>query len=42
MLKAYVVGTHLKLHGLVDAIQMSTHNIRFYKENKKNHINVIK
>ena len=34
-LKAYVVGTHLKLHRLVDAIQMSAHNICLYKENQK-------
>ena len=26
------MGTHLKLHRQVDAIQMSTHNICLYKE----------
>ena len=25
--KTYVIGTHLKMHQLVSAIQMSTHNI---------------
>ena len=29
---AYVVGTHLNCLNLVEAIQMSTHNICFYKE----------
>ena len=31
-IKAYVVGTHLRLPRLIEAIQMSTHNICFYKE----------
>ena len=30
--KAYVVDTHLNCIDFVDAIQMSTHNICFYKE----------
>ena len=43
-IKAYVVGTHYRL---VDAIQMSTHNMKlcFNTENqgkKKNHIKIIK
>ena len=29
------MGTHLNFHWLVDAIQMSTHNICFYKSEKK-------
>ena len=38
LIKAYVVGTHVKLPRLVEAIQMSTHNISFYTEvhKKKN------
>ena len=28
-------GFSFELHGLVDAIQMSTHNICLYKENQK-------
>ena len=32
-IKAYVVGTHLNC--IIDAIQMSTHNICIYNENKK-------
>ena len=36
-------GHPFELHRLVDAIQMSTHNICFYKENqKKNQITTIK
>ena len=31
---SYVVGTHFELHRQVDAIQMGTHNICFYKENQ--------
>ena len=40
-IKAYVVGTHLNC--IIDAIQMSTHNICLYKENqKKNRLIIIK
>ena len=31
-IKAYVVGTHLNCIDLVDAIQISTHNICLYKD----------
>ena len=31
-IEAYVVGTHLNCLDFVEAIQMSTHNICFYKE----------
>ena len=41
--KAYVVGTCLNCIDFVDAIQMSTHNICFYKENQRqNRIDIIK
>ena len=32
--KTYVVGTHLRLPRLVEAIQMSINNICFYRESK--------
>ena len=34
-IKAYVVGYSFELHRLVDAIQMSNHNICLCKENQK-------
>ena len=37
-IKAFVVGYSFELHGQVDAIQMSTHNICLYKEVKKKYI----
>ena len=45
-LKTYVVGTHLNCldksrHIKVEAIQMSTHNICFYKEVDKSTLAVI-
>ena len=41
--KGICCGFSFELHGLVDAIQMSTHNICLYKENqKKNRIIIIK
>ena len=35
LLKVNVVGYPFELHRLVDAIQMGTHNICFYKKNHK-------
>ena len=40
-IKAYVVGTHLRLHRQVDAIQMSTHNLCLYKDVKKKYTDTV-